>query len=476
MMSKTIQLASLLMATAATSAGAQTQAPVENLDPAADLSSLREQIAEMKRQAQIAQEQSNKQIELLQNRLEKIETDARAAATQAATAPAKAPVPVGPVADATPKSKKWYDTISLRGYTQLRYNRLLETNSDLQSPQGDRSIGDNNGLFLRRARLVISGQLSQRVSFYIQPDFATAAASDNQNFAQLRDAYFDVGLDNKSEYRLRFGQSKIPYSFENLQSSSNRLPLDRNDALNSAIPNERDLGVMLYWAPDKIRQRFSYLTNSGLKGSGDYGVVGLGVYNGQTLNRPEANNGQHFVARVTYPFLLGKKQIFEPSLQAYTGRYRIPTNSISQGVGVRPDRNYLDERVAAGFTLYPQPFGVQAEYNVGRGPEFDKNTDRIESKNLRGGYLMLFYRQQLKGDQTLIPFARYQRYNGGKKQELDARSYDVRELEFGAEWQLSRQVEFTAQYTIADRRYEDFVKQNNRQRGNLLRLQAQFNY
>ena len=440
----------------------------------------------MKRQSELARQRSDRQIELLQQRLDKIEADARAKAATPVTpltpddesggAPKTPPVGAKTgVIDATPKSKKWYDTINLRGYTQLRYNRLLETNSDLQVPQGDRSIGGQNGFFLRRARLVFSGELSRRVSFYIQPDFATSASSDQLNFGQLRDAYFDVGLDDKNQFRLRFGQSKIPYSFENLQSSSQRLPLDRNDALNSAIPNERDLGVMLYWAPAAIRKRFAMLTSSGLKGSGDYGVFGVGIYNGQTLNRPEANDGQHFVARASYPFLLGK-QIFEPSLQAYTGRYRIPNNNISQGVGVRPDRNYLDERVAIGATLYPQPFGVQAEYNVGRGPEFDKNSDTIESKNLRGGYLMFFYRQKLKGDQTLIPFVRYQRYNGGKKQELDARSYDVRELEFGAEWQLSRQFELTAQYTIADRRYEDFRNQDNRQRGNLLRLQAQFNY
>jgi hypothetical protein len=33
---------------------------------------------------------------------------------------------------ATP-AKKWYDQISLRGYVQVRYNRLLETNSKLKS-------------------------------------------------------------------------------------------------------------------------------------------------------------------------------------------------------------------------------------------------------------------------------------------------------------------------------------------------------
>jgi hypothetical protein len=50
-----------------------------------------------------------------------------------------------------------------------------------------------------------------------------------------------LSFDAKKEYRVRIGQSKVPYGFENLQSSQNRLTLDRNDALNSAVANERDL-------------------------------------------------------------------------------------------------------------------------------------------------------------------------------------------------------------------------------------------
>jgi hypothetical protein len=60
------------------------------------------------------------------------------------------------------------------------------------------------------------------------------------------------------EYRVRIGQSKVPYGFENLQSSQNRLSLDRNDALNSAVVNER-FRCFLYWAPSKIRERFAML-------------------------------------------------------------------------------------------------------------------------------------------------------------------------------------------------------------------------
>jgi hypothetical protein len=135
--------------------------------------------------------------------------------------------------------KKWYDKISLRGYAQVRYNRLLETNPALKCEQCDKSWGDKGGFFIRRARLIFSGNLSERVFFYIQPDLASSISSSvaAQNFAQIRDLYFDVALDTKKEFRFRIGQSKIPYGFENLQSSQNRLALDRNDPLNSSFNN-----------------------------------------------------------------------------------------------------------------------------------------------------------------------------------------------------------------------------------------------
>ena len=78
--------------------------------------------------------------------------------------------------------------------------------------------------------------------------------------------------------------------------------------------------------------------------------------------------------------------------------------------------------------------------------------------------------------QILIPFVRYQYYEGGKKHEKDARSYKVNDLEIGAEWQPVKQFELVMMYTIASRRYEDFAKQDNLQNGNLLRIQAQINF
>lgn len=369
-------------------------------------------------------------------------------------------------------AKKWYESVQMRGYMQVRYNGLLQTNEDLECEQCDKSWGGDNDFFIRRMRLIFYGQVSPRVYFYIQPDFASAPSSSAMHFGQLRDAYFDVGLDEKNEFRFRIGQSKVPYGFENMQSSQNRLPLDRADALNSAVTNERDLGVFFYWAPAKTRKLFSSLVSEGLKGSGDYGVLGIGVYNGQTANRPELNPNKHVVARASYPVQI-KNQVFEAGVQAYKGQFTLL--STTSGVGTATDKLYDDERIGATFVLYPKPFGILAEYNIGRGPEYDKLTNSIIESPLKGGFITASYKLDFKG-QTLIPFSRYQYYDGGKKHELDARSYEVKELEIGAEWQPNKNFELVVMYTMSARRFEDAANPTNFQRGNLLRIQAQVNF
>ena len=219
---------------------------------------------------------------------------------------------------------------------------------------------------------------------------------------------------------------------------------------------------------------FSALVNEGYKGEGDYGIVAFGVFNGQTANKPDQNNGLHVVARITYPYQWGNQTI-EPSIQAYTGRYVVTNDQLSPGVKVAEGKNYIDERIAATFVLYPKPFGLQSEFNIGRGPQFNTDTDSIEVKNLKGGYATFNYLLKI-GKQVVFPFFRAQFYYGGKKFETDARSYNVNEYEWGVEWQPFKNFEFVAEYVKSKRRFEDFKNQDNLQRGNLLRLQAQLNF
>ena len=215
------------------------------------------------------------------------------------------------------------------------------------------------------------------------------------------------------------------------------------------------------------------LVKDGYKGSGDFGVFAFGVYNGQIANKLDGNRDLNVVARVTYPFVIGS-QIIEPGIQAYTGKWAF-TGEISPGVKVNDPQYVKDQRVGATFVLYPRPFGIQTEYNIGTGPRYNTVTNTVDETDLNGGYVLLNYKLDIK-KQHIYPFAKFQYYDGGKKYEKDARSYVVRDYEIGIEWQPFKAFEFTAEYVIADRTFEDSVLPINRQQGNLLRLQAQFNF
>lgn len=378
------------------------------------------------------------------------------------------------------EEKKWYEKMRLSGYAQFRYNRLFETNPDLKCEQCDRAWGDNNGFSFRRARLQYQGQVHERLFAYIQFDYSAgvrvkADNSENIHYVQLRDAYFDWGLDPKNEFRIRVGQSKVPFGFENMQSSSNRLPMDRADALNSAAPNERDFGVFFMWTPEKIRKlQRDTLTNSGWKGYGDYGVFTIGVYNGQATNKPELNNSLHSVIKLSYPFKLGN-QIIEPGIMAYKGQYTLTGDQISSGVGYLENMRYQDQRIAIGIVAQPKPIGYMAEYTRGTSPGYSILQDSIMNMPLEGGYATICYRKQWK-DKIFIPFARTQYYKGAKKVERDARYYRLNEYEFGLECLLFKNLELTGSYVISHRRYSDHSTPEYNEKGKLFRLQLQFNY
>ena len=104
---------------------------------------------------------------------------------------------------AVPPPSKWYDKISLKGYAQFRYNRLLETNPDLKCEQCDKGIGKGQGFEFRRARLVLSGDVHERLFVYLQFDYSSDASATSKHFLQVRDAYFDYAFDKKKEYRMK---------------------------------------------------------------------------------------------------------------------------------------------------------------------------------------------------------------------------------------------------------------------------------
>lgn len=376
--------------------------------------------------------------------------------------------------------KEWFGRMSIRGYVQTRYSHVFGSGMDgqgintLHSPT-ETNLTERDTFLMRRARMIFSGDVHDRLYLYWQVD-AQASVSGSYNESntsgfQTRDMYGDVSLDHDKQHRIRIGISKVPYGFVNMQSSQNRLSIERPEALNSAVEGERDLGVYYMWADKVARERFRELVRLGLKGSGDYGVFTVGAYNGQGLNRYDSNRNLHSIVHLAYPFQLESGQFYEFGMSAYTGQF-VPGNDTVSGRTTGSARGYTDRRAAANFVWYPQPFGIEAEWTVGEGPEsvisYDsagrgaftslagvrspsQNTRGISVESLHGGYFLLNYKADTDIG-TLIPFTRWSYFDGARKFVTNAPSQTVNEVDLGIEYQPWPSFELALVYTRAFQR------------------------
>jgi hypothetical protein len=360
--------------------------------------------------------------------------------------------------------KDWFGKMSIRGYVQTRYTKVMNDtegtdvggaapnlNNRLTSPT-EPNIAERESFFMRRARMIFSGDVHDHLYLYAQLDWQAGVGGSyselNASGLQTRDMYGDISLDQDKEHRFRIGISKVPYGFVNLQSSQNRLSIERPEALNSAVEGERDLGVYYMWANKTARERFRDLVRLGLKGSGDYGVFTVGGYNGQGLNKYDSNRNLHTVVRMAYPFQLDSGQYFELGLGGYQGKFVVAPSAAKNA------EQFTDRRVAANFVWYPQPFGMEAEWTYGEGPEsiidydaegrgrfrnLKSGTNRyanplITTENLHGGYVLFNYKADTDYG-TVIPFTRWSYFDGARKFVANAPSQNVNELDIGIEYQ-----------------------------------------
>jgi hypothetical protein len=235
-------------------------------------------------------------------------------------------------------------------------------------------------------------------------------------------------------------------------------------------------------------------------------MLGIGVYNGQAIDRQDENKNKHVIFHSAFPYEFSNGQIVQVGMDAYTGQVVVSTSPVvptnptpSQGLPVSPlvanNGNYLDERVAWHLVVFPQPFGFQAEYMIGRGPQLNQDRTAVELGSLRGGYVQLFYNYQCDTYcQSIFPYVRWQEYFGAQKLQSNAPQQSVREAELGLEYQFNRAIELTVAYSWTQRTSSnssfnpaactDPLAQNvsclqtpyQLQTGNLIRFQLQWSF
>ncbi len=355
-------------------------------------------------------------------------------------------------------SARWFERINHYGYGMMRYN--VESNGNLRSYH-DASVGGKNngaqpGFFYRRIRWVVTGQVSDHVAFFLQPDLASNI-SGNTHAVSLRDAFGDYYFDKGKEYRIRVGLQRVPCSWDNWQASRQRMAIDRADATNSCAPSERDMGVAFMWSPKIAQQRFKQMLDY-MYGPGDYGVFNITVDNAQGLNNVERNEDKRVGIRLAWPFELPGGRLMEVGMNANRGMFNVNYGTAATGNTLfslnesrsTSARNIVDERL--NFFIYypPQPWGFIAEYVVGRGPK--RGSDGIVRESaLRGGYVQGHYQWKYSDTGLANIYARYQEYYGGLKFQTGAPDDRMHELEMGVAWQPDPQWEITVAYTFTQR-------------------------
>jgi hypothetical protein len=317
-------------------------------------------------------------------------------------------------------AEPWYEHLTINGYVQTRYAMSSDPMMDI--PLGDKQATKSpQSLYIRRIRLPISGDVSDRLSFYLQPAFE-GDGYNTGNSVDVVDAYGDFHLTTDKRNRIRFGIQRVANSFDTYRSSSQRQELDRHESVQSGAVGERDLGVSYMWTSEIAQQRYEILKRY-YNGPGDYGNFGIILYNGQGRNKPELNANKHLGIRVGHPFELPTGRFIETGIHAYTGKFVVPySNAFRCGAeksvygsdqGSKGCET-IDERATIYVWTPAQPWGILAEYSIGRGPKRDEQ-GYLHSDSLRGFYAQPYYKWVYSSEGSVTVYTRYGEYSGGIK-------------------------------------------------------------
>jgi len=220
-------------------------------------------------------------------------------------------------------------SLKLNGYTQAEYTHWTE---------------GREGFRLRRARVGLKGDVLNNVNYKLQIDAVKMPI--------LLDAQIKISFVPCA--KLTFGQFKVPFSLENLTSSSSLDTINRSQTVEKLCPG-RDIGA---------QGRDIGVTFGGQFSRIEYII---GVFNGSGINKADCNDQKDIVGRVV--FNLSSAFIF--GLSYYNGKY----SPYPEAPVVKRNRTGMDVSLVQGR------LSVKGEYIFAR----DDKTNRY-GWYVQGGY------------------------------------------------------------------------------------------
>jgi phosphate-selective porin len=244
--------------------------------------------------------------------------------------------------------------LKLNGFTQVSYTHWEEGVSEFR---------------IRRARLGLKGDVFKNINYRLQIDATKSPI--------LLDAIVEFNLS--SRLGLRIGQFKVPFSQENLASSSSLDTINRSQPVEKLCPG-RDIG--------------SYGRDIGVMASGKFSKVEyfLGIFNGAGINKGDLNKQKDIAARL----VLHPLDFIQVAAAFYKGHY-------SSDIGVTPVRR---DRSGIEVFLNRSRFSLKGEYIFAK----DDQTSR-DGWYLQAGCFIL--------SKKLQPIIKYESYDKDREMAGD---------------------------------------------------------
>ena len=186
-----------------------------------------------------------------------------------------------------------YPNVKVGGRLQVEFYDFNNGENALYAALPASARAAESNFLIRRARIEAKGNLTENITFIIQPNYTTG-----QSGVTLKDAYLDVAFtkpEAKSAFVLRAGQFKRYFGRYELTSSNNLPSLERG-AYRGLVPvSSNDLAIANGFEAHDI--------GAGLMFTGlDKRLALMGsVMNGAlSPNNLDLNNGKSFYGRATF--------------------------------------------------------------------------------------------------------------------------------------------------------------------------------